>query len=355
MSKLEKIILKTYNNAFGGNPLNQITAINDVQVNKKIKSVDIMNITIDKDITWLKRGQRVELYEIINAQDILLFDWYIDKLQPSFEDVTLVCKSNKWLMKKKLVLSNKNYVNEPFNNILNDLLNDWFVAYWENWTFNNSLIWNITKEFKEWDSLYWVIDEMVSLLWWVWTVKWTIITSSTLLWIDRTTWGDFQELIYNALDTNDNNISNVTTEDYSSISNIVIWRAWWTRVIKQDAGSILLNWALAEFEDFREWDLDAQTQALLDEKKQVQKMYNVELAPLSWFKWSIWDKIVLRIENINEYFDIVSDAIINTENIVFENWTKIVNIGVSNIYVFIDNFDEKWNKNIRDINLLKVN
>jgi hypothetical protein len=69
---------------------------------------------------------------------------------------------------------------------------------------------------------------------------------------------------------------------------------------------------------------------------------------------NIWDKIKLRIENVNDYLNINTDVIVNTKEIKIDKWSKIIIIWVSTIYVYVDSFIKRLRSIDKKINLLSL-
>jgi hypothetical protein len=63
-------------------------------------------------------------------------------------------------MNKKLVLSDKSYTNETLTTIMEDILSDWNSAYSENWIFSTNDTTLISKELKNGDNIYDILEEL---------------------------------------------------------------------------------------------------------------------------------------------------------------------------------------------------
>lgn len=257
-------------------------------------------------------------------------------------------------MKNKLVLSDKNFVNSSITSILNNLLADWHDNYWELWTIESNINTLISKEFNKGDNLYDIIEELSGLIGAVWTVKDHTIIVKELLGEDKTSWPQFTEILYSWETADDTNISDISVESYSTIANIIIGSDNNSSVTLKDDTSISEFWALAEYKQFRDWDLTNQTQKYLDSKKTEQKVYNVEVEPFT-IDANIGDKIKLMVETNNQYINFEWTVIVNKKEITIQNKTKIIKLSVSESYAYFDTFVNTLRQIQNDINLLKTN
>ena len=346
-------LLKIYENQNSSTVLTQILDIISIQINFDISDISNATIKVPLYYNWLKQFNKIEIYETITNNDLLIFQWYIFNLKISTKDIEIISKDEKSLLKKKLVISDKTYSWQTITTIVNDLLSDWNILSWDNLTFTSSINTTVSKDFSEWDNLFDCIEELSWLVWWVFTSNnWQIIVE-TILWEDKTTWSNFTELVYNWKDPNENNIYDVVIENYETVSNIIIWKNSSGKINQKDTISIWLFWALWLFQNFRDWDLSNQTISLLDSVKNEQKMFSFAIENSS-INPNIWDKIKLRIENVNDYLNINTDVIVNTKEIKIDKWSKIIIIWVSTIYVYVDSFIKRLRSIDKKINLLSL-
>ena len=346
-----QIVLKIYDNFFSSIPDMIVDQVIEIEINEDVNSISNMSLKLLNDFTGLKRMQKIEAYEVENNIDTLVFQWFIDSITPGIDNLNLVCKNEKAVFMEQLVLSDKNYVWQTIDFIINDLLSDWNTAFSESWTYSNTLTGTHDKDFKEWDKLFDAIEEIVWLAGWVWIILNEKVITTDLIWTDNSIWTWFTEIVLNKSEPAENNILDFNRKNFSTKKNIIIWSDW---TIKVTLSNIWV-WEkpLAEYKQFREWDLTAQTQAYLDSKSVDQFIYDLEIEPFT-INPNIWDKLYLRIENVSDYLNYNWPVIVNTLKITYANWTRIINIGVSSWYVYIDNFSNKINSLNDKINLLNI-
>lgn len=326
---------------------------------------DIFEATIDYDINnfascslkipvieWLTKYSKIELYEV-NWEDTLIFAGYIYDLIVSVEEIELLGRSTKELMNKKLVLNDKTYTNQTLTTIMDDILDDWNTAYSENWTFYTNVTDLVSKDFKIWDNIYDILEELSWLVWCVWDVIWTEIIVTDLLWEDKTDWVNYTALIYNGNDPYESNITKPKTKSYSTVSNVIIGIDSNWKTTLSDATSITNFWALWESKSFRDWDRADQTQLYLDSKKNEQRMFDFEI-DVAWLWVNAGDKLKLIIENANSYLNFEWDVFVNTKKIEYKNRSKVENIWVSDIYVYVDNIFNRLRQIEKNVKLLNL-
>ena len=160
---------------------------------------------------------------------------------------------------------------------------------------------------------------------------------SDIIWEDR----DYTAF-YNADEPFQTTINKVNAKTFNTQVNLVIWSDWTTKQTKTDF--TLLDEPIWIYQSFREWDLEDQTQQLLDSRKTRQRILDIELQENTWEELSIWDRINVVIEWLDEYRNYVWKAFINKSDIEYINGGKRFKLWVSNIYVWQDDFISKLNR-----------
>lgn len=331
-----------------------IENIISLEIKEDINNISYMNITINKDNLWLREFQRVQYIDTNMMSDEVIFDWYIDELIPDLNTINLVVKDFRQLMNKKACIQDYNFIWKTLQEIVETIVNDWNLEYSENWSVNaNFSTKTIDKDLKEWDTFFDIFWELSPTFNCNWITNWTEIYFNEIIWEDKTSGANFTEIIYNTEEPVENNLSNIKISKYSTISNIIIWTDWTTKVKKTNPASINTYWPLIEYKNFRPWNLDDDTQKYLDLKSNPQFLYDIE-PDINSINVNIWDKIRLRIENVSEYLNIEWDVIVNTKKTKLENNTRVVEIGVSDIYVSQEDFTRKINNIKKVLNILKI-
>lgn len=284
---------------------------------------------------WFNQFDNIQIIEV-DRLDKVVFNWFINSIEVE-EKLKLTCNTNKALMSNKLVLIDKVYTDYTLTQIFNDLLSDWNTLTWDNLTFLCSDITQITKELKEWDAFSDILEELSWLLGLIWTVKDRQIIVIDIIWEER----DYTAF-YNIDEPFQTTINKVNSKIFNTQINLVIWSDWTTKNTKTDF--TMLSEPIWIYESFRKWDLNNQTQELLNSRKTSQRILDIELQDNEWEELNIGDKINVVIEWLDEYRNYNWPAFINKSQIDYINWSKRFKLWVSNIYVWQDTFINKLNK-----------
>ena len=348
------IQLKFYQNLTSNTVFDTISDLSGLSIEENIKTASTMKCTISLNVEWIKIWQKVEVVEVNDEnEDKSLFTGFICSVTPTLDDLQLEAKATKSIMEKKLILSDKTFNNATLEYILSDLLNEWFDTYAERWTVSNSLMWRLNKQFKKWDNLYQIFNEISEALKGVWTIDGTQIIFKDVIWTDRTSWTNFFEVVYDKDEPLDNNLSSLKVRQLWNISNVIFWKNSNSVISRTNQTSITEFWPLAELVVFREWDLATSTQAYVDARSSKQTIYEVDVNTDDDVL-SLWDKIKLRIENVSSYININADVLINKKTTTFNSWQKVIKMELSEVYVVNDDFVNKINDTRRITQILQL-
>jgi len=349
-------VLKIYSNQNSSNPFNTVENLNNISFSWDLNDFSVMKIDLPINVSWLSQFNKIELCTTVDDTDVVEFWWYIHTISPSNGKITLECRNYKALMLKKIILSDKDFSWATLSVAINSILLEWKNETNEDWFFSTSFTGTFTKKFSEWDKLFDILDEIADLTSCVRNVVWNTIIFDEIIWTDRSILANpnFFELIFNGEDLTENNIDTISTSTYWTLSNMVIGKDNTWKVMLKDTTSITEFWVFSEYKSFREWNLAEQTQKFLDTKKNEQKIFSIKARKNIGNELNMWDKIHLRVENLNEYMNIETDVFILKKEVSIENGTKIINLTVSEIYATIDTLTGKLNRIQKDIHLLSL-
>ena len=314
--------------------------IDTCRIKDDLKAFWIADITLDI-IEGFNEFDQIEIIEV-DQTDKIVFKWFIAEIEID-EVMSLTLNTNKALLYNKLLLSDKTYTNQTICQIFTDLLTSWNTTTWDNLTFNCDDTTLITKEFREWDNLFDILQELTELI----GLNWNMQDREILVYESEKI--DFTAF-FNREEPFQTNIEKVILRTYWTQINIAIWSDWTTKTIKSDY--TLLNERIWEYFSFREWDLETQTQQTLDIKKLQQREFVINL--IEWLDLELWQKIDLVIENLDSYRNFNGEVFVIDKSIEYINGTKQLNIWVSNVVVAKNNFTWKLNNITKNIRLLKI-
>jgi hypothetical protein len=261
---------------------------------------------------------------------------------------------------------------------MTSLITDWNNNTGDNLTF---FCWDNTifpqKDFKQWDNFADILDELSKALDLNYTFKnlytifsfilvdWFIcndldIFSDTYNWIERQiiVWiwevKDFIA-IHNKDDARNSNIDNIISKWYWTQVNVVFWTDWTLKSSLNDFS--LLTERIWIYESYRAWNITNLNNNILQtltQRKTPQKVLDLKLKQWEWEDLEIWDTITVIIENLDIYRNFNGSAIVNSKEINYINWSKIINIWVSDIIVVKDEINNKLMDISKSVRLKKL-
>lgn len=337
-------------------------SINDVR--PKVTIEDFENLQLQEDLTsfsswscltsiidWIQKNDIIKIIEVWET-DVIIFDWYIDTLEVWIEKLSLTFKDYKSLFQNKKILNNKTFTNQTPKQIIDNLIWD-YNSKWDTWSCVSSITSTLTKEYKIWDNYYDIINEICDFLQIQWIIKNNIIYVQDFVWLDRTSWSNFFEFIYNGTDIAENNIINISKKT-TPIYNIIIWiDSNNNKTIKEDSTSITNNWPIANSINIRIWSLEEITQSFLDFYKTEKSYFEIESSLLE-INLNIWDKVKVRIEEAGSYLNFEWNAFIIWKETTFENNSKFIKYNISTNNIKIKSFIQRMRDIDSQINFFAI-
>lgn len=325
-----EVIAKIYESMRSNTPILQEKIISEIKIDEDLSSFDIAIFQLPVS-SLVEEYNKIELYEVNNWIDTLIFSWYIYKVQPirrQFWLYNVTCRSEKALLQERNLLSWYWTLVKPLSNIIQELLS-WYNALWENWQvqcdINVSIIYSAYLN----DSIYDILDDFAKKYNAVWKVqKWVILFSETL-WIDRSVdWPYYQELSYDNNQPWSANIADVSVDSDATRKNIVIAKDyyWWWQV---DTSNVSIDgkvyWVKCE-DIFTAIANTIQMQEavtnLLAKINRKQRTYSFT-AEQNTINANVGDRVRIVIENTNSDFDINWDILVLKKSTTYTNATKM--------------------------------
>lgn len=343
------MIAKIYENQFSNTVVAVIDEINEFNIDLVINGGSRWKLILPFGDYDLKPYNKIEFFEIIDWEDILVFSWYIYNVIITLTWLEFEVRDENDLMNKKLVLSDKSYTSQTPWFILNDISSDWQTETWEDFQIISSVSDTVTIEFKKWDTFYSVLDELSQQLNYNWLVKWQTIYFDEIVWENKTTWPWFEELVYNWDDQSETNISDLKLEYYWNISNLIIGWNSTTKVLYKTSDTRGQIW---EYKSFNDWDLTTQTQDYLNLKNQELFSYSIAVL-FDKTNINLWDKIYLRIEKApNDNLNYTWNVTVNKVKLEYNNAILIKTLEVETSVVKKNLLTNRLETIERNLNLL---
>lgn len=344
-------LIKIFENIGDVRPKEIIEKFNRLSIQEDLTSFSSWILSINK-IDWIKKNDIIQIIEVINNNDVVLFDWYIEDFEVWLNDLNITIKDFKNLFQNKKILSNKTFTNQTPKQIIDNLIWDYNLK-WDNWNCISSITTTITKSYSIWDNYYDIINEICDFLQLQWIIKDNTIFVEEFIWEDKSSWVNFFEFIYNAIDITENNIISINRKS-TPIFNIIIWiDKDWNKSIQEDLTSINNNWPLSNNINIRNGDLATITQSFLDFYKTEKVYYELESELLNQ-ELNIGDKVAVRIEEAGEYLNFEWTAFIISKESDFINNSRFIKYNISTNNIKIKSFIQRMRKIDSELNFFAI-
>lgn len=328
--------------------ITQIFNISNLRIVEKINNISTASFEIsisDENANYnnFKEFNKISIYKQENSLEKLLFSWIIKSVESNLEIVKIVkieLNDDLFLLKKKILYTDKNYINISIHNILSEILSE-TNSRKDTWIILNCDISElVSKEYKIWKTFLDILKDLVQN-WYEFKLENNILTFKETIWKDKTTWNEFVEFLFDK-----DNIESKTIETakflYNSdnISNGIIVKDSWN---KEDLTSINSFWRIEEY--FSSGD----KHIILNERKESIKELEITPNANNFFIADIWDLVKVYINSWSDllFYDgnlkIIEKEFIswdlNKVNIKLSKW-KIKSL---NIIEKISEIDSKVN------------
>jgi hypothetical protein len=343
--------LKIYNSFFGGTPFLKVDEIQEVEIEENLDSFDICNVVVpfykdsegNLNCSGLREFQRVQVVES-GYFDTVIFEGYIYKLEPNFSRVTLRLRDYKELLSRKVLFSDKSYTDETLDTILTDIIGELNARSSgdtnpEAWSFSidNAAI-GITKDFSKGATYYNILTELATASGKNWRFSDNSIIFKEIIGEDKTTGENFTELTYDVNAPDENNITNIGVDRYSTIENSILTST--TNVENSD--SIEENGRIEKYNDISGTELTN----YLAEISQDQRLYDfdVDYKKINTIL-HIGDKVSVSIQSGIDFLDITGDLFITRRKVkILGGEIVLLNVDTSDVVVKKTGLIESINK-----------
>jgi len=316
-----EIIVKVYESYWSNFERFNFITKEKITIEQNLDTFDIATFKVN----WydIVEYNKIEIYEIWYP-DVLVFKWIVYQTQKSItvdkNDTIITCRSERFLMNKRQVLSPRNK-NDTVQNIITELLNDYSadnftMAIW----FNNTIAIN----YDYWHSYETLLDDICLQCGWFWDINNWVLRLDYLLGQDKTSGSNKTDIIFSK--SLWDNVKHIQIIWQTTRVNIVVWDDWTNKHISQDLSDWVIYWV--EKIRFVPWDLIAKTDKKLEQLNIRQRILNIELDTNKNLDVNIWDKLNLDISNVDDLEDIKSEVLVTKKKITYDYWEKLVEINV---------------------------
>lgn len=276
--------------------------------------------------TWCK----IELYEVGNTEDRLVFRGNIYELKPLWQRwnmLAIVARGEKALLHQRKALKEYKFTNKTISAIVTELLQNYNTEYNEDWGFET---WNdesLTLEVGVGDDYYDIFDEICEQKELFWEVEDGIISFKK----SGNDLRDTQILEYDWLSPNPGNITNIELIGTATGGNVVLVEdSNGKKTIDKSQFSGLLTGVVSK--QIRKGDNVEKAKQFAREQARPQRKYQIQVANGS-IEAKVWDKIKVEVVNTNSFYDYQWDAMVQSKVITYANASKVVQYGIEEFMV----------------------
>lgn len=343
------LIARFYKNIFDQEVFAQRAITSEVKIEQKIDNFGVANLEIPI-IPGLEEDCKIELYEVGNGEDRLIFSGFIyqtDPIRKRRNIMKIVARDMKAVFQKRKSLKEwkrKNGVSltEFFEKLL--------------WEFNSNYHeqrkrvgeeLQVKIEIKVWDTYADIFNEVCEKLERFRTVKNGEVSFLKKLGQDLPL-----TLMYDWKASHPGNISEISSVGTATACNIVIVedRNWKTTINTDHFDGVVSGvWSVS----VRNGDLQESAQLKAKKLSKRQRKYQVEIIDNS-IQAEVGDTVNLDVRNTNHYFDFQGKVMLQAKTITYRNATKRIayTIWEETVYPYsIQSWQEEIGKEIRMLKL----
>lgn len=306
--------------------ITQIFNISSLRIKQKLNDISFASFELfisDKNANYenFQEFNKVEIYKQENNQEKLLFSWVVKNIEANLEKIKVSLNDDVFLLKKKKIYWDTNYVNTSIKDILSDILSKINTRNDSGIVLDCQITETVSKEYKNWKDFLEVLKDLAKNGY-EFTVKdWTLIFTNSI-GKDKTTWSDFVEFLFDKDNIESNNIGSAKSlYDSSNIANAIIVKDSWNT---EDTTSIETYWRIEEF--FSSWEKNS----ILNERKNSIRELEINPSNNDFFIADIWDLVNVYINTgsdllfHNGHLKIIEKELVSWElnkvNIKLSSW-----------------------------------
>lgn len=307
----------------------QFIAPDDLEFVKELEGVGSMKFRLpihDPQIASIVEWNKVELYEIVDGDDILRFSGIILDPEINLQSVLVKCGDAKRYLQKKIIFEDKSFATQTMTSILTTLVDESNArdgGIRGDLTFLTDVTDTITKDFPRGTTYFEILNFCAKQLGAEWDVIQNQIIFYQTIGIDRTTdvgGDDFVEFVYSKNSPNSNNISDYLNRKSGNLMITSLTGkagAAYVQAEQNTANFGFLEGSLS----FPEGDLSDQVQSKLDELSGSISVISIDVNAnkVDFRKLNVGDLVGIRIEVDNPILDI------NQSIKVLKTTVKIIN------------------------------
>lgn len=340
------LIARLYNHYREQKVFAQREIVSKITIEEKIDSFWVAKMEIP--ITpGLDTGVKIELYEVGNKEDQLIFRGIVYEIKPVRQRWDMLEITVRWeesIFQKRKTLRKHTFTALPLSTIIKKLIDPYNSEFNEDWGFEIQKDEILTLEIEQWDDYADIFDEICKQKEFFWRVVDGVIFFRKNGEDLRST----QLLEYDGCSANPGNIIAIELVGTSSGGNVaLIEDNKWRITVDKSQYSWVLTGVVSK--QIRKGDDSEKAKQFAKEQARPQRKYQIQVANSSIIA-NLWDRIKVEVVNTNSFYDYSGEAIVQSKTTSYSNASKVVVYGIQEFLVSpfaVENRVESVEKSIK--------
>ena len=323
------LIARLYNHYREQKVFAQREIVSKITIEEKIDSFWVAKMEIP--ITpGLDTGVKIELYEVGNKEDQLIFRGIVYEIKPVRQRWDMLEITVRWeesIFQKRKTLRKHTFTNQTLSSILEKLLTPYNTEFNEDWGFEVQKEENLTLEIEQGDDYADIFDEICKQK----ELFWRVVDGVIFFRKNGEDLRSTQLLEYDGCSANPGNIIAIELVGTSSGGNVALIEdnKWRITVDKSQYSGVLTG---VVSKQIRKGDDSEKAKQFAKEQARPQRKYQIQVANSSIIA-NLWDRIKVEVVNTNSFYDYSGEAIVQSKTTSYSNASKVVVYGIQEFLV----------------------
>ena len=323
------LIARLYNHYREQKVFAQREIVSKITIEEKIDSFWVAKMEIP--ITpGLDTGVKIELYEVGNKEDQLIFRGIVYEIKPVRQRWDMLEITVRWeesIFQKRKTLRKHTFTALPLSTIIKKLIDPYNSEFNEDWGFEIQKDEILTLEIEQWDDYADIFDEICKQK----EIFWRVVDGVIFFRKNGEDLRSTQLLEYDGCSANPGNIIAIELVGTSSGGNVaLIEDSKWRITVDKSQYSWLLTGVVSK--QVRKGDDNEKAKQFAKEQARPQRKYQIQVANSSIIA-NLWDRIKVEVVNTNSFYDYSGEAIVQSKTTSYSNASKVVVYGIQEFLV----------------------
>lgn len=278
----------------------------------------------------LDTGVKIELYEVGNKEDQLIFRGIVYEIKPVRQRWDMLEITVRWeesIFQKRKTLRKHTFTALPLSTIIKKLIDPYNSEFNEDWGFEIQKDEILTLEIEQWDDYADIFDEICKQK----ELFWRVVDGVIFFRKNGEDLRSTQLLEYDGCSANPGNIIAIELVGTSSGGNVaLIEDNKWRITVDKSQYSWVLTGVVSK--QIRKGDDSEKAKQFAKEQARPQRKYQIQVANSSIIA-NLWDRIKVEVVNTNSFYDYSGEAIVQSKTTSYSNASKVVVYGIQEFLV----------------------